>query len=128
MFHLNNMEIIIVTKLYIDMQFFFQKNIEMSSDYPPGFVIFQAEYDYTPSHDGEIGLQVGDQCYVQKPIADLQGWLDGFNSRSKENGQFPGTYCIVVNFDATLPPLPPKPNPKGEIMRESKNVVNCSNL
>lgn len=85
----------------------------MSLNDATGLVIFQAEYDFTPSHDGEIALEVGDQCYVQKPISDAKGWLQGFNSRSEENGQFPGTYCLILNNNAVLPPLPPKPNPRG---------------
>lgn len=85
----------------------------MSLNDTTGSVIFQAEFDFTPTHKGEIALRVGDQCYVQKPVLDPKGWLEGFNSRSHENGQFPGTYCSILNDHATQPPLPPKPSERG---------------
>jgi len=72
------------------------------------FVIFEALYEYEPQRDGEITLKVGDQCWVQKPIDNDNGWLEGLNGRSKERGQFPGTYCKVLNRDANQPPLPPR--------------------
>lgn len=74
-----------------------------------GYACFEAIYDYTPL-TGEIELKTGDQCFVSKPIKDPQGWLEGVNMRSKEFGQFPGTYCKIINYNAA-PPRPKKPSP-----------------
>lgn len=74
-------------------------------------MLFEAAYDYTPKDDGEIELKQGDRCYVKNPIANTEGWLDGVNYRSKESGQFPGTYCKIIEYDTQLP-VPPRPQAK----------------
>ena len=81
----------------------------MSLTESTGYACFEAIYNYEP-HTGEIELKVGDQCFVSKPIHDPNGWLDGVNMRSKEFGQFPGTYCRILDYNAA-PPRPKKPNP-----------------
>jgi len=73
----------------------------------PEFVSFKALYDYVPQEE-EIELKVGDVCYVQKPISDPNGWLTGLNSRTKEHGRFPGTFCKILSNSTTIP-LPPRP-------------------
>lgn len=82
----------------------------MSLTVGPGYACFEALYEYVPREQGEIELQIGDLCYVQKPIPDAQGWLEGENMRSRISGQFPGTYCKVVDSNAA-PPRPKKPTP-----------------
>ena len=80
----------------------------------PNYVMFEARFNYQPREEIDIELKTGDKCLVQKPVIDPQGWLMGLNTRSNLSGQFPGTYCQMVNFDTSpsLPPLPPKPQPK----------------
>ena len=73
-----------------------------------GYVCFRAMHDYAPQAPAEIQLKVNDECLVKKPIQDAMGWLEGVNMRSKDNGQFPGTYCEILNYNAELP-RPPKP-------------------
>ena len=79
-----------------------------------GYAIFEACFKYKPKDEKEIELKVGDQCWVQNPVQNPQGWLIGLNKRSNAYGQFPGTYCRMLDLDASpsLPPLPPKPDPK----------------
>ena len=79
--------------------------------FPDGYVVFEAEYNYQTNHKEEISLRVGDKCIVKKPV-DPQGWLYGKNMRTNHIGQFPGTYCRMLQpqtQDQALPPLPPKP-------------------
>lgn len=89
-------------------------------------MLFEAAYDYTPKDDGEIELKQGDRCYVKNPIANTEGWLDGVNYRSKESGQFPGTYCKIIEYDTQLP-VPPRPQAK-PVAEHRKTIINGHTL
>lgn len=84
-----------------------------------GWAKFQANYSYEPRDEREIAIEHGDHLYVAKPVEDPFGWLIGQNERTKEYGEFPGTYVAyiedVVDFNRppTPPPRPPKPSPRG---------------
>ena len=58
-------------------------------------------------------------CYVIKPIEDPKGWLDGVNMRSKKGGQFPGTYCELVDNNAA----PPRPKVEIFCLKNIKSEI-----
>lgn len=67
---------------------------------------------------------------VAKPVMDLSGWLTGENTRTKEVGEFPGTYVEYIGDveelpeeekPPTPPPRPPRPPKRGSIRGSESN-------
>ncbi|XP_039590395.1 phosphoinositide-3-kinase, regulatory subunit 3b (gamma) isoform X1 [Polypterus senegalus] len=83
-------------------------------------VQYRALFDYHKERAEDISLQPGDLLTISKsdcPEGDEKsprGWLHGVNERTKEKGDFPGTYVEYVGPVRMLPPTPklrPRPVP-----------------
>ncbi|XP_054837679.1 phosphatidylinositol 3-kinase regulatory subunit beta-like isoform X2 [Eublepharis macularius] len=89
---------------------------------------YRALYEYKKDREEDLALSPGDLLTVSKACLlymdskegderNPQGWLNGFNERTKEWGDFPGTYVeylgpvrIVASTARPRPrPLPPTP-------------------
>ncbi|XP_069604575.1 sorting nexin-18 isoform X2 [Ranitomeya imitator] len=69
----------------------------------------RALYDFRAENPGEVSLREAETlslCSEQ----DIEGWLEGVNSRG-ERGLFPASYVEIVRADAAAPPPPPPPPP-----------------
>ena len=95
---------------------------------------YRALYIYTKNLEEDIDLQPGDILIVSKASLlslnfkegdeerpELLGWLLGFNERTKQRGDFPGTYVQFVGHVRMSPPssqprsqriLPAAPGPE----------------
>uniref|UniRef100_A0A674DZ64 Phosphoinositide-3-kinase, regulatory subunit 2 (beta) n=1 Tax=Salmo trutta TaxID=8032 RepID=A0A674DZ64_SALTR len=82
---------------------------------------YRALYIYTKDLEEDIDLQPGDILTVSKASLDfkewdeerpeLLGWLLGFNERTKQRGDFPGTY---VQFVGPVRMAPPPSQPRSQ--------------
>ncbi|XP_041125987.1 phosphatidylinositol 3-kinase regulatory subunit gamma isoform X1 [Polyodon spathula] len=83
---------------------------------------YRALFEYKKGRGDDISLQPGDILTVNKATlltADYQegdersprGWLNGTNERTKDNGDFPGTYVEYVG-PVRVVPTNPKPRPR----------------
>lgn len=89
---------------------------------------YRAVFEYKRERGDDISLQLGDLLTVPKasltavPGLDYQdgderspkGWLHGTNERTKEKGDFPGTFVEYVGVVRLGPPAPkswPRPVP-----------------
>ncbi|KYO35842.1 hypothetical protein Y1Q_0003573 [Alligator mississippiensis] len=81
---------------------------------------YRALYEYQKARDEDLALAPGDLLTVS--VAGLpegderspQGWLSGLNERTKERGDFPGTYVEYVGpvrVMAIAPKARPRPVP-----------------
>ncbi|MGH0174710.1 UNVERIFIED_CONTAM: hypothetical protein FKN15_076260 [Acipenser sinensis] len=89
---------------------------------------YRALFEYKKDRGDDISLQPGDILTVNKAAlltSDYQegdersprGWLSGTNERTKDNGDFPGTYVEYVGPVRVVPtnpkprirPVPPSP-------------------
>ena len=60
---------------------------------------YQAIHNYSPTvlTEGRIVLQAGDILDIK--VYDPQGWVQGYNCRSRETGYFPGKYdSMRINY------------------------------
>ncbi|KAL9951415.1 hypothetical protein ACROYT_G044074 [Oculina patagonica] len=87
-----------------------------------GWAQFRVIYHFEPRDERDIAIQEGDIMIVAKPVIDLTGWLTGENTRTKEVGEFPGTYVEYIGDveelpqeekPPTPPPRPPRPSRRG---------------
>lgn len=82
---------------------------------------YRALYVYTKDLEEDVDLQPGDILTVSKASLDfkewdeerpeLLGWLLGFNERTKQRGDFPGTY---VQFVGPVRMAPPPSQPRSQ--------------
>ncbi|XP_036841582.1 phosphatidylinositol 3-kinase regulatory subunit gamma isoform X2 [Oncorhynchus mykiss] len=82
---------------------------------------YRALYIYTKNLEEDIDLQPGDILTVSKASLgfkewdeerpELLGWLLGFNERTKQRGDFPGTY---VQFVGPVRMAPPPSQPRSQ--------------
>lgn len=79
-----------------------------------GWAQFRVIYSFEPRDERDIAIQVGDIMIVAKPVMDMSGWLTGENSRTKDVGEFPGTYVEYIGDVEELPQeeKPPTPPPR----------------
>lgn len=79
-----------------------------------GWAQFRVLYNFDPRDERDIAIQEGDIMTVAKPVKDLSGWLTGENTRTKEVGEFPGTYVEYIGDVEELPEeeKPPTPPPR----------------
>ena len=61
-----------------------------------GWAQFRAIYNFEARDEREITIQEGDIMIVAKPVMDETGWLTGENTRTREVGEFPGTYLEYI--------------------------------
>lgn len=95
---------------------------------------YLALYEYTKDLEEDLDLQPGDVLTVSKACLlsldyqegdeehpDLLGWLMGYNERTKQRGDFPGTYVqylgpVRMALPSSQPrsqrPLPAAPRPE----------------
>ncbi|KAK1165092.1 phosphatidylinositol 3-kinase regulatory subunit gamma-like isoform X1 [Acipenser oxyrinchus oxyrinchus] len=84
--------------------------------------LYRALFEYKKDRGDDISLQPGDILTVNKAAlltSDYQegdersprGWLCGTNERTKDNGDFPGTYVEYVG-PVRVVPTNPKPRPR----------------
>nr|XP_023650305.1 phosphatidylinositol 3-kinase regulatory subunit gamma isoform X1 [Paramormyrops kingsleyae] len=77
---------------------------------------YRALFEYKKEREDDISLQPGDTLIVNKVsvlTADYQdgdekapkGWLQGTNERTKEKGDFPGTFVEYVGLVRMAPPV-----------------------
>nr|XP_002128806.1 proline-serine-threonine phosphatase-interacting protein 2 isoform X1 [Ciona intestinalis] len=57
--------------------------------------VCRAIYDYNPNSEDELALQKGDQISLRSSTTADDGWMNGYNHRTKCEGLFPQNY---VNF------------------------------
>ncbi|XP_064415839.1 phosphoinositide-3-kinase, regulatory subunit 3b (gamma) isoform X2 [Latimeria chalumnae] len=86
---------------------------------------YRALYEYKREREEDISLLPGDVLTVSKVVLltsdykegderSPKGWLCGINERTKEKGDFPGTYVEYVGPVRVVPPTPklrPRPVP-----------------
>lgn len=111
---------------------------------------YRCLYVYTKEQDEDIELKPGDILTVDKASllalgiqeGDEQhperiGWILGYNERTKQRGDFPGTYVQYVGpVKMTLPPshprsqrpLPPAPRPELQHTQTGKGPVSKPEL
>lgn len=79
-----------------------------------GWAQFRVIYDFEPRDERDIAIQEGDIMIVAKPVMDMTGWLTGENTRTKDIGEFPGTYVEYIGDVEELPQpeKPPTPPPR----------------
>ena len=79
-----------------------------------GWAQFRVMYDFEPRDERDIAIHVGDIMIVAKPVMDMSGWLTGENTRTKDVGEFPGTYVEYIGDVEELPQpeKPPTPPPR----------------
>jgi len=79
-----------------------------------GWAQFRAIYNFEARDEREITIQEGDIMIVAKPVMDMTGWLTGENTRTREVGEFPGTYLEYIGDVEELPQpeKPPTPPPR----------------
>ncbi|XP_048833640.1 phosphatidylinositol 3-kinase regulatory subunit alpha-like [Brienomyrus brachyistius] len=106
---------------------------------------YRALFEYKKEREDDISLQPGDTLIVNKVsvlTADYQdgdekvpkGWLQGTNERTKEKGDFPGTFVEYVGLVRMAPPvtkpwLRPVPPTPGAVAGAEQNqclVAACS--
>uniref|UniRef100_A0A8C2KR03 Phosphatidylinositol 3-kinase regulatory subunit gamma n=1 Tax=Cyprinus carpio TaxID=7962 RepID=A0A8C2KR03_CYPCA len=107
-----------------------------------GFFQYRAMFEYKQERGDDISLQPGDLLTVSKMAlltSDYQegdekcpkGWLPGTNERTKEKGNFPGTFVGYVGVVRTgltsgkpwprpVPPTPVGPQPPGAAASEGE--------
>lgn len=69
---------------------------------------YRALFEYKPERGDDIGLQPGDLLTIPKASLGLdyqegderspKGWLHGINERTKDKGDFPGTFVEYVGL------------------------------
>ena len=83
-------------------------------------ILYRVVYEYLPNElDLEMGyieIREGDVIYVKKSftpsagtVEKPDGWLEGFNTRTKISGWFPGSYVEFVRSEPPRPPPSPAP-------------------
>lgn len=79
-----------------------------------GWAQFRVLYNFEPRDERDIAIQEGDIMIVAKPVMDMSGWLTGENTRTKDVGEFPGTYVEYIGDVEELPEpaKPPTPPPR----------------
>lgn len=82
-----------------------------------GWAQFRALYNFEPRDRRDIGIEVGDVMIVAKPVSDFCDWLTGHNTRTREVGEFPGTYVEYIGDITEFPSAentsqPPTPPPR----------------
>jgi len=79
-----------------------------------GWAQFRVIYNFEPRDERDIAIQEGDIMIVAKPVMDMSGWLTGENTRTKDVGEFPGTYVEYIGDVEELPQpeQPPTPPPR----------------
>lgn len=79
-----------------------------------GWAQFRVIYDFEPRDERDIAIQEGDIMIVANPVIDMTGWLTGENTRTKDVGEFPGTYVEYIGDVKELPQpeKPPTPPPR----------------
>lgn len=109
---------------------------------------YRALFEYKQERGDDISLQPGDLLMVSKMAlltSDYQegdekcpkGWLHGTNERTKEKGNFPGTFVEYVGVVRTsltsgkpwprpVPPTPVGPQPPGASASEGECTIVCT--
>lgn len=82
-----------------------------------GWAQFRVLYNFEPRDRRDIAIEVGDVMIVAKPVSDFCDWLTGHNTRTREVGEFPGTYVEYIGDITHFPsvennPQPPVPPPR----------------
>lgn len=79
-----------------------------------GWAQYRVIYSYQPRDERDIAIREGDIMVVAKPVSDPTGWLTGENTRTKDVGEFPGTYVEYIGDVKELPQeeKPPTPPPR----------------
>uniref|UniRef100_A0AAY5EMU4 Phosphatidylinositol 3-kinase regulatory subunit gamma n=1 Tax=Electrophorus electricus TaxID=8005 RepID=A0AAY5EMU4_ELEEL len=109
---------------------------------------YRALFEYKRERGDDISLQAGDLLTVSKLAIltpdyqdgdekDPKGWLHGTNERTKEKGDFPGTFVEYVGVvrvglpagkpcPRPVPPTPVGPQPPGACASGGKSCLNFS--
>ncbi len=95
-------------------------------------VIYKALFNYSPSddeqQDGYISMTAEDILQVKSPfqssnftgtIEKPDGWLEGKNVRSGQNGYFPGNYVEYVKTEKVAPPPLPQVRPRPRVKSDT---------
>lgn len=92
-----------------------------------GWAQFRAIYNFEARDEREITIQEGDIMIVAKPVMDETGWLTGENTRTREVGEFPGTYLEYIGDVEELPQPEKPPTPPPRPPRRKPTRSNSSN-
>ncbi|CAB1325983.1 unnamed protein product [Coregonus sp. 'balchen'] len=106
---------------------------------------YRALYIYTKDLEEDIDLQPGDILTVSKASLnfkewdeerpELLGWLLGFNERTKQRGDFPGTYVqfvgpVMMSPPSSQPlsqrPLPAAPGPDPQLSQQAVSLLDLT--
>lgn len=101
-----------------------------------GWAQFRVIYDFEPRDERDIAIREGDIMIVARPVMDMSGWLTGENTRTKDVGEFPGTYVEYIGDVEELPqpekpPTPPPRPPRrrhGSITPRQESIGQCTIL
>lgn len=101
-----------------------------------GWAQFRVIYDFEPRDERDIAIREGDIMIVARPVMDMSGWLTGENTRTKDVGEFPGTYVEYIGDVEELPqpekpPTPPPRPPRrrhGSITPRQESIGQCKIL
>lgn len=92
-----------------------------------GWAQFRVIYSYQPRDERDIAIREGDIMIVAKPVPDPTGWLTGENTRTKEVGEFPGTYVEYIGDVEELPQEERPPTPPPRPPRPARGVAGGNN-
>lgn len=87
-----------------------------------GWAQFRVIYDFEPRDERDIAIREGDIMIVARPVMDMSGWLTGENTRTKDVGEFPGTYVEYIGDVEELPQPEKPPTPPPRPPRRRSNV------
>uniref|UniRef100_A0A673X9M0 Phosphoinositide-3-kinase regulatory subunit 2 n=1 Tax=Salmo trutta TaxID=8032 RepID=A0A673X9M0_SALTR len=103
----------------------YNKDWEEDLDLQPGDILTVSKTSLT-----SLGLKDGDEEHPER-----LGWMVGVNKRTKQRGDFPGTYVqyvgpvklyVAPNQPLQQRPLPAAPRPQPPPAQQENNVVNVS--